>query len=52
MYCTIPRLLQAYLGTVVGCRRGVGIGLARGDMDFSARGGGITLCSKRGEVEG
>ncbi len=36
---------MAYMGMVVGCRRGVGIGLAGGggDIDFSSRGGDFVL---------
>ena len=41
--------LGAYLGTVVGGRRGEENGPAGGDLDFSCRGGGSTFCSRKGE---
>ncbi len=40
----------AYLGLAVGCRRGVGIGLAGGDIDFSSQDGENFVLQEVGRV--
>ena len=46
----VSSTLHSYLGMVVGCRRGGRNWAFRGnDIEFSSRGGGITLCSTKGK---